>query len=172
MKIINNFVTGEELDVFDRQIIPAGRWRWGQRSNNNTLYPMWYQPYYAKGNWDEWVPQEVKQISYRFQNMYPGSKLTRAMLAGNTFGQDGDIHRDWQQPGQLTMVAYVNKEWNIHWAGETIIYSPELEILNTVRPEPGKAVIFNSDFPHIGKDPARRSGALRCILALQIELPT
>ena len=172
MKIVDNFITAEELDVFDRQIIPAGRWRWGQRSNNNTLYPMWYQPYYAKGAWDEWVPQEVKQISYRFQNMYPGSKLTRAMLAGNTFGQDGDIHRDWQQPGQLTMVAYVNKEWNIHWAGETIIYSPELEILNTVRPEPGKAVIFNSDFPHIGKDPARRSGALRCILALQIELPT
>ena len=172
MKIINNFVTSEELDVFDRQIIPAGRWRWGQRSNNNTLYPMWYQPYYAKGSWDEWVPQEVKQISYRFQNMHPGSKLTRAMLAGNTFGQDGDIHRDWQQPGQLTMVAYVNKEWNIHWGGETIIYSPELEILNTVRPEPGKAVIFDSNFPHIGKDPARRSGALRCILALQIELPT
>ena len=172
MKIIDNFVTSEELDVFDRQIIPAGRWRWGQRSNNNTLYPMWYHPYYAKGSWDEWVPQEVNQISYRFQNMYPGSKLTRAMLAGNTFGQDGDIHRDWQQPGQLTMVAYVNKEWNIHWGGETIIYSPELEILNTVRPEPGKAVIFDSNFPHIGKDPARRSGALRCILALQIELPT
>jgi hypothetical protein len=170
MKIINNFVTSEELDVFDRQIIPAGRWRWGQRSNNNTLYPMWYQPYYTKGGWEEWVPQEVKQISYRFQNMYPGSKLTRAMLAGNTFGQDGDIHRDWQQSGQLTMVAYANKEWNIHWAGETIIYSPELEILNTVRPEPGKAVIFDSNLPHIGKDPARRSGALRCILAIQIEL--
>lgn len=170
MELIDNFITAEELEVFDKNIITAPRWQWGQRSNNNTLYPMWFQPYYGRGRWEDWVPQTVKEIAYRFLNMHPGAKLNRAMMAGNTFGLDGDIHRDWQQPGHKTLVAYVNKEWDIHWGGETVIYSHELEILNTVKPVPGRAIIFDSNLPHIGKDPARRSGALRCILAIQIEV--
>ena len=171
IEVIEDFITDDELDQF-QEIVKSGRWHWGQRSNNNTMFPMWYQPYYGKGAWEDWVPRTVKEVAYRFVNSLPrGSQLQRAMLSGNTFGQDGDIHRDWQDAGCKTMVLFVNKTWNIRWEGETVIYTPELDVLQTVLPIPKRAVAFDSNLPHIGKDPARRCGELRTILAIQAKLP-
>lgn len=170
MRLISNFIDDSELTEFQKAI-KSGNWHWGQRSNNNTLYPMWYQPYFGKGEWNKSAPEVVKTVARRFLDLLPrGSQLQRAMLAGNTFGQDGDIHRDWQEDGCETMIIYVNNTWDIHWGGETIIYSKDLEIVNTIQVKPKRAVLFDSNLPHIGKDPARRCGELRVVLALQAKL--
>lgn len=167
--IVDNFITTDEIQELQR-LIKSPAWKWGQVSNNNTLYPMWFQGFCSNYKYSEDTPQVIKTIAQRFVDMYPGSRLFRAMLAGNTYGQDGDIHRDWHQPGHKTMVVYCNDEWDIHWGGETIIYNDDLSVQNTVHPVPGRATIFESDKPHIGKDPSRRCGKLRVILAIQIEV--
>ena len=93
--------------------------------------------------------------------------LVRNMMAGNTFGQDGDIHKDWLHPGEsLTGVIYLNRRWEDNWGGETLVYS-ENGSAEISKFEAGKLAMFDGYYDHIGKGPQRACGELRCILAIQ-----
>jgi len=95
--------------------------------------------------------------------------LVRSMLAGNTYGQDGDIHDDWLVPGEsLTGVLYLNRRWQDNWGGETVVYNREdLSQVEISKFEAGKLIVFDGSNPHIGKGPQRACGELRCIIAVQ-----
>lgn len=152
-------------------------WRFGQKSNNETIFPMWFQHYYdnkpglGKDYREEATP-EVREVGDRFINEI-GSEYTliRNMVAGNTFGQDGDIHKDWDVPGvSLTGVLYLNRNWQDNWGGETVVYNQDHSELEISKFEPGKLIVFDGYNPHIGKGPQRSCGELRCIIAVQAVL--
>ena len=91
------------------------------------------------------------------------------MLAGNTFGQDGDIHTDWPKLGEsLTGVLYLNRNWNDNWGGETIVYDKNnTDYCEISKLQAGKLIVFDGANPHIGKGPQRACGELRSIIAVQ-----
>lgn len=148
------------------------KWFFGQKSNNDTVYPMWGQGFYDgfKGEYKEDTNEWVREVGDRFLDICGDEyTLVRSMLAGNTFGQDGDIHDDWLVPGEsLTGVLYLNRRWEDNWGGETVVYNrldrSQTEISKL---EAGKLIVFDGSNPHIGKGPQRACGELRCIIAVQ-----
>ena len=148
------------------------KWFFGQKSNNDTVYPMWGQGFYDgfKGEYKEDTNEWVREVGDRFLDICGEEyTLVRSMLAGNTFGQDGDIHDDWLVPGEsLTGVLYLNRRWEDNWGGETVVYNrldrSQMEISKL---EAGKLIVFDGSNPHIGKGPQRACGELRCVIAVQ-----
>ena len=148
------------------------KWFFGQKSNNDTVYPMWGQGFYDgfKGEYKEDTNEWVREVGDRFLDICGEEyTLVRSMLAGNTFGQDGDIHDDWLVPGEsLTGVLYLNRRWEDNWGGETVVYNrldrSQTEISKL---EAGKLIVFDGSNPHIGKGPQRACGELRCVIAVQ-----
>lgn len=167
-----DFIELPELQALWARCVCSDNWRFGQKSNNDTVYPMWFQAYYDtfQKQYKEGIPEEIIQIGDRFIDLIGDEyMLVRNMMAGNTFGQDGDIHDDWLNAGEsLTGVIYINRRWEDNWGGETIVYDKEdpskLEISKF---EAGKLIVFDGSNPHIGKGPQRACGELRCILAMQ-----
>lgn len=148
------------------------KWRFGQKSNNDTVYPMWFQTFYDTFAQKYIVDiEEVKIVASVFMETIGKDDyiLVRNMLCGNTFGQDGDIHDDWQVPGEsLTGVLYLNPRWEDNWGGETIIYDKEnLDYCEISKFKSGKLIVFDGSNPHIGKGPQRACGEVRSIISVQ-----
>ena len=148
------------------------RWFFGQKSNNDTVYPMWGQGFYNtfKGEYKEDTNEWIREVGDRFMDICGDEYvIVRNMLAGNTFGQDGDIHDDWLIPGEsLTGVLYLNRRWEDNWGGETVVYNREDRNQAEISKfEAGKLIVFDGSNPHIGKGPQRACGELRCIIAVQ-----
>jgi len=160
--------------------VAQSHWHFGQKSNDDTVYPMWGQGFYDTFNnqYKENASQTVVQAGDLFLDMCPPEYImVRSMLAGNTYGQDGDIHQDWQVANEsLTGVLYLNRRWEDNWGGETVVYAADSkeQDLDSMQKETeiskfeaGKLILFDGSNPHIGKAPQRACGELRCILAMQ-----
>jgi hypothetical protein len=163
-----NFIDADMLmNLWHHVTLP--HWRFGQKSNDDTLYPMWVQNFYDTHNnrYKENACQHIVKTGDMFLDLCPEDYvMVRSMICGNTFGQDGDIHDDWLVSGEsLTGVLYLNRRWEDNWGGETIVYSDNKTEISKF--EAGKLIMFDGSNPHIGKGPQRNCGELRCILALQ-----
>ena len=148
-----------------------GNWKFGQKSDDYTKYPMWFQGFYNTHAQEYIVDNDwVKQVGDRFLEICGEDYiLVRNMLCGNTFGQDGDIHTDWPHLGDSkTGVLYLNHTWEDNWGGETIVYDKNnLDQCEISKFKLGKLIVFDGAHPHIGKGPQRVCGELRCIIAVQ-----
>jgi len=169
-----NFLNESELQQIWGATVCQANWRFGQKSDETTIYPMWFQHYYdckphLGSGYREGTYEGLVDIGSRFLNIIGDEYiLIRNMLAGNTFGQDGDIHKDWLEENEsLTGVLYLNKRWEDNWGGETVVYNKDQSHCAISKFEAGKLIIFDGSNPHIGKGPQRRCGELRCIIAIQ-----
>ena len=166
-----DFADEELLKCIWGSTVTRPNWRFGQKSNNETIFPMWFQGFYDTAK-QEWTTDNeyIKQVGDQFIKLCGQDyTLVRCMLSGNTFGQDGDIHDDWQIPGEsLTGVLYLNRGWPDSFGGETIVYDKNNpEFCEISKFKAGKLILFDGSHPHIGKGPQRRCGDLRCIIAIQ-----
>ena len=148
------------------------QWRFGQKSNNDTVYPMWVQNFYDTYNnvYNENTCQHIVKVGDMFLDLCPEDYImVRSMICGNTFGQDGDIHTDWPNLNEsITGVLYLNPRWEDNWGGETIVYAKDnLDYCEVSKLKLGKLIVFDGANPHIGKGPQRICGELRCIIAMQ-----
>ena len=161
----------EQYDVTRDIIVPA-KWRFGQVSDDFTLYPMWFQAFWNTKQYDytsECVPI-AKALTERFINeiLPTDYTLVRSMASANSFGQDGDIHTDWPRAEEsITGVVYTTIRWEQQFGGETVIYNADETSADVVLYEIHKLITFDSSLPHIGKGPQRRCGDIRTIIAFQ-----
>ena len=169
-----DFLNEGELQQIWGATVCQAHWRFGQKSNDDTVYPMWFQHYYdckphLGSAYREGTYEGLIAIGNRFMDIVGDEyMLLRNMVAGNTYGQDGDIHLDWLEEGEsLTGVLYLNRRWEDNWGGETIVYNKQQTELEISKFEAGKLVVFDGSNPHIGKGPQRCCGELRCIIAVQ-----
>lgn len=169
-----NFLNYDELTQIWGATVCQPNWAFGQKSHDDSVYPMWFQHYYdCKPNlgsgYRQGTYEGVQHVGNEFMKIVGDDYiLIRNMVAGNTFGQDGDIHQDWLDEGDsLTGVLYLNRRWEDNWGGETIVYSKDHSEYEISKFEAGKLILFDGSNPHIGKGPQRCCGELRCIIAVQ-----
>tara|TARA_R110000823_G_scaffold97570_2_gene211894 strand:+ start:2276 stop:2812 length:537 start_codon:yes stop_codon:yes gene_type:complete len=165
------YLTEQELKIINTECVIQAKWRFGQKSNEDSRFPMWFQNFYitqAKKFKDD-APSIIEDIAKRaLINEFPANyELIRVMIAGNTYGQDGDWHTDHPSNDHSTLIIYLNEQWDRSWGGETVIYDPGAMRTHHIFPDPGKGVLFNSNLPHIGYGPSRSCGKLRSIFAMQ-----
>ena len=170
--VIDDFLDEKSLYWIHNDMSVVG-WRFGQRSVPETNYPMWYSLKYTRDWGDDKEPnvfyKSVTDKFCRVINDYYGEqvRIRRVMTCGNTYGQEGDIHRDRQEPGCYTGVIHLTENFKPHWGGETVIYT---DPITTAEYKYNRLVMFPSEIPHIGRAPIRQCGALRIVLSITADV--
>ena len=78
-----------------------------------------------------------------------GKTLSRNWINTNVSKAPTYFHADAFVEGSLSMLYYLNCEWNISWDGYTVWSDNDLKTIEHIEyPEPGKLVIFDSLIPH------------------------
>lgn len=99
----------------------------------------------------------------------PGFQTQRFVINGQTQGQQGGKHRDYNesQARSTTFLIYLNKSWQQDWGGATEFYSDDGQsVMHYEYPEPGKLVEYPAIIMHRAQAPTAPN-VLRVTLALQ-----
>jgi Rps23 Pro-64 3,4-dihydroxylase Tpa1-like proline 4-hydroxylase len=98
-------------------------------------------------------------------------KVDNAYASGNVFGTINEVHQDngaRSAEEVITVMFYLNKIWNLSYGGETIFLSPNWsEIMFSVTPKPGRAIIFDGSIPHGAREISRTCAELRMVATVK-----
>jgi hypothetical protein len=101
-------------------------------------------------------------------------KLSRAYASANTYGFSGECHIDERAKEYnevVTIMYYLNDEWNIEYGGETIFLNDEKnEIIHSIIPKPARAVIFDGFINHGPRPLNKFCKSLRIVLTFKYKL--
>jgi hypothetical protein len=118
---------------------------------------------------------EIAAVWETLKAAIPHRGIMRVYVNGYTYGTDAYAHIDdiWikQKFGQdalsETAVIYLNDEWHMDWAGETVIFNPEGDIESSVMPRAGRILIFDSSKFHGARPLSRSCPKLRSVLVIK-----
>lgn len=86
-------------------------------------------------------------------------RLYECMISANTFGTEGRLHQDIAEADERalhhTALVYCNKDWQVAWAGETLVFDAYNEITAAVMPKPGRVMTIVGDPTHVGRSVSR-----------------
>jgi Rps23 Pro-64 3,4-dihydroxylase Tpa1-like proline 4-hydroxylase len=90
-------------------------------------------------------------ISFNAGKMYPYNVSYNSGNPGDTPWE----HQDGFTKGvfDITVIIYVNTEWNKNWGGETVYYNNDGEVALSVLPKPGRVVIHEARINHASRPP-------------------
>ncbi|HEY2337458.1 MAG TPA: 2OG-Fe(II) oxygenase [Burkholderiales bacterium] len=142
------------------------RWYFGNQSTEDGAVPFW------KMDLDDSTPvRRLWEHARPRCEQLAGSalRMVRQYANGHTYGQGGRAHRDDGRAGTYTLLYYPMPEWRPEWEGETMFVDERGEIVAALKPEPNRAVFFDSRVPHYGRAPARLYSGLRVTIAYKLE---
>lgn len=86
--------------------------------------------------------------------------ITRSYVISTNYQLEARYHVD--QPSDLTMIYYVNRNWEKDWGGETLFTDNDVsEVEYCSMCKPGRVVIFDSTIPHRPAPPSCLSKEFR-----------
>lgn len=99
-----------------------------------------------------------------------GYRPYRAYTNVATYGDMLFTHVDCSEnAGEVTALWYLCRDWDLEWGGETVFYDESDEIAVSVRPRPGRLVMFDGAIRHVGRPPNRMCYAPRYTMAIKFE---
>ena len=93
--------------------------------------------------------------------------LVRAYSNAHTYGVEGYIHRDSKFSTDETCIIYVEKDWKAEWAGETVFFNDDEDVVKAVLPRYGRMTIFPGNVKHAGRGVSRICPTIRRVLVLK-----
>jgi Rps23 Pro-64 3,4-dihydroxylase Tpa1-like proline 4-hydroxylase len=102
-------------------------------------------------------------------NYFDLLKLESVYASANPYGTVHEAHTDFpeQSQGGITIMYYLNSDWNLDYAGETVFYNENKDIMNSIIPKPGRLVMFDSMIKHCARDVRRDVNDLRMVLTFK-----
>tara|TARA_R100000664_G_C2752416_1_gene139713 strand:- start:846 stop:1394 length:549 start_codon:yes stop_codon:yes gene_type:complete len=98
---------------------------------------------------DEIFKSELPQ---KFNNYYIG----QSYASGYLYGTHHEIHTDCQKKDDgYTVMFYLNKAWDVTFAGETIFIDENRDVQKSIIPKPGRALFFDGSIPHCAREVSR-----------------
>lgn len=103
-------------------------------------------------------------------------QLVRAYFNLYTVGTEGYIHIDDPRANEIvknkdiiqeTTLIYLTPDWNPDWAGETVIFDKNMEVLYATLPKYGRVLQFNGKLKHVGRGISRICDQYRIVLAFK-----
>jgi SM-20-related protein len=179
LKVVNDFCDVSTL----KTLFEGETWSYGWRSNASAKdSPFWHIQFCGgrspkdKSFHDDILSAvpglaAIHDIWQRIkEELAPGYGLIRVYANGHTYGLEGHIHRDCKpSENELTAIIYANEEWKDRWSGETVFFDESRECLS-VRPRPGRLVLFDGSIPHVARAPTRDCHDLRITLVFKMRL--
>lgn len=102
--------------------------------------------------------------------------LARVYTNAQTYGTDPIVHTDDssfyrticnEETIPKTILIYMNEEWNCDWGGETAFFSDTGDIIASVLPKKGRAVVFDGTIRHGARPLSRYFTGMRQILVFK-----
>lgn len=148
-------------------------WQYGWRSNKMLGFGHWNIVLSDSKVEREEVYHEVPQciqalwdyIQPRFMPTTP--VLVRSYANAHTFGVEGYIHKDSKFAEDETCVIYYEKDWKPEYAGETVFFNEDDDVIKAVLPRYGRMTIFPGNIPHAGRGVSRICPVARRVLVLK-----
>ena len=106
-------------------------------------------------------------------NLKQFTTFRRAYASGYTHGTIHDLHCDdgAQSFNEIfTVMFYLNKEWNVNFAGETVFHYAQTETIDSILPRPSRAILFDGAIPHLARDPSRLCPELRMVATFKYQV--
>ena len=100
-----------------------------------------------------------------------GHALVRCYANQHTYGVEGAPHIDSREDGNYTTILYIVPEWKAEWAGETVFFNDEGDIVESVLPKPNRAITFNGTQLHSARSLARICPNVRTTLMFKTVAP-
>jgi hypothetical protein len=98
-------------------------------------------------------------------------KLLRCYVNAYTFGTEGAMHTDSNREGEYTVMLYLNREWQMNWAGETVILDKDgTDIQQAVVPRFRRIVKFPCNRLHAARPISKTCNELREVLVYKVRL--
>ncbi len=170
-------LVGENLINDALAVISRIGFRYGWRSSNQVSFSHWNVALSRTGTNSgnrkdirKELPPVILNIWESFQpTLIPKTPvLIRTYSNGYTYGNDGYIHQDSQDPEDMTAILFLNKVWNANWAGETAIFDSSTgEIIRSVLPKWRRLLIFPANMHHVGRGVSRICPHLRNVLVFK-----
>jgi len=144
--IFDNFLEAFEIEEIIK-IIKENKWDWGHTSNGVNKYetPFWSMTL----NDFEFLSKYIKKIIEK--TVGKNLNLLTVYANGQTFGQDGTFHTDYDEPNYYTFCLYVsNIEKNyVDIAGGYINFKlPDTKAIICFEPLFNRGIFFPSNYIH------------------------
>lgn len=169
LHIQDNFL--DKKDILDNYFYFRDNVGWkfiGSGTDNN----MWRKFIY-KLDFKNKIEKKFKEKTeslLKYLNLFDLLKFSRAYASANTYGTVHESHRDYNidSNGGITVMYYLNHNWNIDYSGETVFYSnDDQEIKYSVIPKPGRIIVFDGTIKHCARDTRRDVNDLRLVLTFK-----
>lgn len=169
--VIDDAITPEMAVAVMREIQACGGFSFGWHSNKGFDFSHWNLNFggskKARKDALRAMPPSVQAISAEFDPKLEGYRLIRAYVNAMTFGTEGYPHTDSQIRSDVTAVIYLNPDWRMEWAGETVMFDDENEIVKSVLPKFCRAVLFPGAMMHAARGVSRICPECRYVLVLK-----
>ena len=150
IKTFKDILSDKEFDFVVSDLEKNG-WFFTNKSNDNDKYKFWTQRTDNRIVLESLQEKIYTLIKDLFDIEY-NVTLVKTHINGQTYGQNGSKHQDFNCSKYYTFVYYAHKKWEIEWGGETYIINPKENVfINS--PFPNSGVIFPSNWTHWGAAP-------------------
>lgn len=161
IKVIDNFLTQEELKILEVEIA-KGQWYLEGKSLNKPFNPIfWYNNIFNTSI--------NKLFTDKIQfGLKRKVEVDRLYINGQAHGQCGDWHTD-VAPGSINCftIVYFFKEWLPEYGGHLLIRT---DPVTSIIPEFNKAVLFDSTIEHVGLEPTMHCKTQRESIACKFRI--
>lgn len=121
---------------------------------------------------DNIIFHHVGEIVKLHMMKYIQNHLVRCKLHinGQTFGQSGAFHTDFDEDNIWTFVLFTSETWNVNWGGQLVLFHKTLNKYIYVPYIPNTGCFFPSNWDHYGESPSVHTDALRTSVAFSYKL--
>lgn len=102
-------------------------------------------------------------------NIYSFLKEKIVYASAYPYGTVHEIHSDYPNRNMgITLMYYLNDQWNIENAGETVFYdNSRYDIIKSIIPKPARAIVFDGNIPHDARSSARNVADIRMVITFK-----
>ena len=169
--VLEDLLNEKEANDFYMKLLMQPIWNYGRLSEKALgEYPFWGTSFDTK-----LIEPKIKLIIDRVNKRLAKTsikslkpyKLLRIDGNALTAGSSGYPHIDANLQHAISLLLYGNPTWKAAWGGETKFFDDSVhEIVRSVMPKPGRAVLFPSRFQHAAGPLAPIFKGLRATLSL------
>lgn len=162
--------------------LSRGGWKFGWQSTpGKDRYSFWHRHFagHRHSSTEKQYPCAEELLAnspllHRFwsqlaERVLVGHTLVRCYANAHAFGSEGSLHTDSTSANSFTAIYYPHEKWFPNWAGETILFDDDNDILAAIYPRPNRLAVFRGNIPHVARGVSRVCPVLRVTLMFKTE---
>jgi len=170
-KVYDNLFNQENLEKIYEHFVKNCKWEFGNNLTEASL----------KWKYNPTFDSDIEKLILNNQeNILKNTglnhivKLHKCYVSANQYGHFGEFHYDEdaaEYNNWFTLMYYLNKQWNLDFAGETVFLNEkEDDIFTSIIPKPGRAILFDGFIKHASRPLNKIFSGVRLVLTFKYKI--